>query len=113
MKILELQVGVVLAGVEAGERTTRVPVSLVGVVTQVVVRVGLGVGVHPVLVAVQEGLDVLSVGGDHTLGKHKPSLHLREVCARAARCFGRKNEVKDSITSWLPSQMSRGSIFNT
>ena len=28
---------------------------------------------------VQEGLNVLSVGGDHTLGKHKLSLHLREV----------------------------------
>ena len=57
MKILELQVGIVLTGVETGEGPTRVAVSLVGVVTEVVVGVGFRVGVHPVLVAVQEGLD--------------------------------------------------------
>ena len=39
MEILELEVSIVLARVEAGQRASRVAVTLIGVVTQVIVRI--------------------------------------------------------------------------
>ena len=39
VEILELEVSIVLAGVEAGQGAARVTVTLIGVVTQIIVRI--------------------------------------------------------------------------